>query len=163
VVARATTVTLCFAPGDVGEIEVPAGVGTLGLGSTGPGAGSGSWFGRGKKISTVRQSKAEVKGPLDKDIIRRIVRAHNYDVRDCYNRGLVEDPSLAGKVSIQFSVGPRGSVRVATVAGSTLRDENVAKCIAKVVKRWTFPKPEGGGMIVVPFVLELDDRGSGDY
>jgi hypothetical protein len=162
---RLTTVTLCFAPGDVGEVEVPAPGTGIGLGSgpghgsasTGSGLGGGSGFGgRGKSVPRVRQSKAEVKGSLDKDIIRRIVRAHINEVRYCYNQGLVRDPTLAGKVSIQFTIGASGSVAVATVADSTLSDEKVASCIAKAVKRWTFPKPTGGGAVVVtyPFVLE---------
>jgi hypothetical protein len=155
---RVTTVTLCFAPGDVGEVEVSGGMGTIGLGSgSGVAKGSGSGFGgRGKKLPQVRQTKAEVKGSLDKDIIRRIVRAHLNEVRYCYNQGLVRDPALSGKVSIQFTISGSGSVSVATVASSTLSDENVASCIAKAVKRWTFPKPEGGGAVVVtyPFVLE---------
>jgi outer membrane biosynthesis protein TonB len=151
----------------VGEVEVPAhgtGIGTIGLGSgpgsgsTGPGSGStGSGFGgRGKSVPRVRQSKAAVTGSLDKDIIRRIVRAHINEVRYCYNQGLTRDPALAGKVSIQFTIAASGKVSVATVADSTLSDENVANCIAKAVKRWTFPKPTGGGVVVVtyPFVLE---------
>jgi hypothetical protein len=173
---QVTTVTLCFAPGDVGEVEAPAGVGglggtgfglgtgtgtgtgTIGLGSAGPASAStGSGLGaRGKRIPTVRQSKAEVKGSLDKDIIRRIVRAHINEVRYCYNQGLVKDPSLSGKVSIQFSIAPSGSVSEAKVTDSTLEDGAVANCIAKAVKRWSFPKPVGGGAVIVtyPFVLE---------
>jgi TonB family protein len=164
---RLTTMTLCFAPGDVGEVEVPApgiGIGTIGLGSghgsasTGSGFGSGGsgLGGRGTRVPRVRQSKAEVKGSLDKDIIRRIIRAHINEVRYCYEQGLARDPALSGKVSIQFTIDTTGSVSAATVADSTLSDEKVASCIAKAVKRWTFPKPTGGGSVVVtyPFVLE---------
>jgi hypothetical protein len=166
---RVTTVTLCFAPGDVAEIETPAAVGTIGLGSTGLGAsggtgsgfgtgsGSGSGFGgRGKRVPQVRQAKAEVKGSLDKDIIRRIVRAHINEVRYCYNQGLAKDPSLKGRVAVQFAISPSGSVSTTKVTDNTLADEAVGDCIAKAVKRWTFPKPEGGGVVLVtyPFVLE---------
>ncbi len=164
----AHALTLCFAPGDVGQHTVAAG--TIGLGSTGLigkgggggtgsgyGRGSGAGFGgRGKRVPRVRASKATVKGALDKDIIRRIVRAHINEVRYCYNQGLVRDPSLKGKVSIQFTIGPTGKVPAAVVASHTLADEKVANCIAKAVKRWKFPKPTGGGNVVVtyPFTLE---------
>ena len=42
------------------------------------------------------------------------------------------------------------------VAQSDLPDKAVANCIAASVKLWVFPKPEGGGNVVVtyPFVLE---------
>lgn len=146
------------------------GEGTIGLGNTGLigkgggggtgsgyGRGSGAGFGgRGKRVPQVRQAKATIKGTMDKDIIRRIVRAHINEVRYCYNQGLARDPNLKGRVSIQFNIGPTGGVNVAVVAESTVKDSNVSNCIAKAVKRWTFPKPPGGGSAVVtyPFVLE---------
>jgi outer membrane biosynthesis protein TonB len=154
-------VTLCFAPGDVDELEVaatPAEV-TVGLGS-GPGSPPTPTtpilldpF--PSKIPKVKPSTATVTGSLDKDIIRRIVRAHINEVRYCYNQGLARDPSLSGKVSIQFTISTTGSVAVSKVADSTIADEGVSNCIAKAVKRWTFPKPTGGIVVVTyPFVLE---------
>jgi TonB family protein len=157
------TIALCFAPADLAEVA--GGSGSIGLGSvgligkgggggTGTGFG-GSGFGSGK-VPRVKQAVAEVKGSLDKDIIRRIVRAHINEIRYCYNQGLVKDPKLEGKVTIQFTIGPAGSVPVAVVSDSTVSDEAVGMCAAKAVKRWKFPKPEGGGNVVVtyPFVLE---------
>ncbi len=146
------------------------GEGTIGLGNTGligkgGGGGTGSGYGRGsgagfggkgKRVPRVRQAKANVKGALDKDIIRRIVRNHLNEVRYCYNQGLVRNPNLKGRVKVQFTIGPTGKVPVAVVQESTLKDRNVAQCVAKAVKRWKFPKPRGGGNVVVsyPFVLE---------
>jgi len=166
VVGQTTSLTLCFAPEDVVEIEtVTAGLGGLGLGSSsggGSGLGSsgfstGGGFGTGgRRVPQVRQAKATIKGTMDKDIVRRIVRAHINEVRYCYNQGLARDPDLKGRVTIQFNIGPTGSVPVAVVADSTVKDTSVGNCIAKAVKRWTFPKPPGGGSAVVtyPFVLE---------
>jgi hypothetical protein len=41
-------------------------------------------------------------------------------------------------------------------AESTLADAEVGNCIAKAMRDWKFPKPEGGGNVVVtyPFVLQ---------
>lgn len=146
------------------------GEGTIGLGNTGligkgGGGGTGSGYGRGSgagfggrgtRVPRVRQAKATVKGGLDKDIIRRIVRTHINEVRYCYNQGLARDPNLKGRVAVQFTIGPSGKVPVAVVAQTSLKDKNVANCVAKAVKRWKFPKPPGGGNAVVtyPFVLE---------
>jgi TonB family protein len=110
----------------------------------------------GYRSPKVRQAKADVKGTMDKDIIRRIVRANINDVRLCYNQGLVKNPALKGRVSIQFTIAPSGKVAVSIVQESTLSDAAVGQCIAKAVKRWSFPPPEGGGNVVVeyPFILE---------
>lgn len=151
--------------GGGGTGEGTIGLGNVGLIGKGGGGGTGSGYGRGSgagfggrgtRVPRVRQAKADVKGALDKDIIRRVVRAHINEVRGCYNQGLVRDPNLKGRVSVQFTIGPTGNVPVAVVQESSIKDNSVAQCIAKAVKRWKFPKPDGGGNVVVtyPFVLE---------
>ena len=145
------------------------GEGTIGLGDTGLigkgdeagtgsgyGRGAGAGFGgRGTAVPTVRQAKATVSGALDRDIIRRIVRAHINEVRSCYNQGLARDPGLGGRVAINFTIDGDGKVSAAVVSESTLTDAAVATCIAGAVKRWAFPKPKGGTVeVTYPFVLE---------
>ncbi|MEM7157159.1 MAG: AgmX/PglI C-terminal domain-containing protein [Myxococcota bacterium] len=162
-------VVLCFSPSAVSENAGSPGGGTIGLGSTGligrgTGGGTGSGYGRGsgagfggrgKRVPRVRQAKAKVVGSLDKDIIRRIVRAHINEVRSCYNKGLTKDPTLEGRVAINFVITSAGKVGSSVVEADSMGDPQVAKCIAKAVKRWKFPKPRGGGNVIVtyPFVM----------
>ncbi len=145
------------------------GEGTIGLGNTGligkgGGGGSGSGYGRGsgagfggrgKRVPRVQQAKATVTGGLDKDVIRRIVRAHINQIRSCYNAGLAKDPKLAGTVEIEFVIDGTGKVSEATVK-QHLADKAVGECVAKAIERWAFPQPTGGGSVRVkyPFVLE---------
>jgi hypothetical protein len=145
--------------------------GTIALGNTGligkgGGGGSGSGYGRGSgagfggrgtSVPTVRQAKAEVQGGLDKDIIRRIVRAHINEIRYCYNQALRRDPWAKGRVAIQFTIGSTGKVPSAVVRETTMKDAGVGNCMAQAVRRWTFPKPTTASVIVTyPFVLEPD-------
>ena len=139
--------------GGTGEGTIGLGnVGLIGKGSSGHGTGHGSGA---TKVPKVRASKATVKGSLDKEIIRRIVRAHINEVRYCYNKALSKDPALEGRVKVKFTIAATGAVTAAEVADSTVGDESVGTCIAKAAKRWKFPKPIGGGIVVVtyPFVL----------
>ena len=141
------------------------GLGSLGLiGKGGGGGGTGSGYGRGAgagfggrgtRVPTVRQAYAQVQGSLDKDIIRRIVRAHINEVRYCYNQALAKDPNAKGRVSVHFTIDANGKITAAQVTESTLTDAAVGVCIARAVKGWTFPKPMGGLVTVTyPFVLE---------
>ena len=133
-----------------------AGFGAGGGSGSGYGRGGGAGFGgRGSRVPMIRHARATVTGSLDKVIIRRIVRAHHNEVRHCYNQGLIGDPGLAGRVVIQFVIDALGQVAVAMVEKSELPDETVGQCITKAVKRWRFPKTEGGKPVVVhyPFVL----------
>ncbi len=152
-----------------GRLGGGTGEGTVGLGKTGliggGGSGSGDKYGRGTgtgfsdrggRVPKVHAAKATVQGALDKDIVRRIVRAHINEVRHCYNQGLAKDKSLKGRVAVQFTIGGSGKVPTAVVANTTVKDSSVGNCIAKAVRRWKFPKPHGGGSVIVtyPFVLE---------
>jgi hypothetical protein len=98
---------------------------------------------------------SEQRGAIDRDIIRRIVRANINEVRDCYNVGLGRDPTLAGRVSIDFVISGDGSVSSAMVKEDTLADPSVGQCIAKAVETWEFPKPKGGGNVVVTYPFNL--------
>jgi len=153
-------------PAPVARMLGATGEGTIGLGNVGligkgGGDGTGSGYGRGsgavsgKRVPRVRQGKATVGPALDRDIIRRIVRAHINEVRHCYNQGLARDPDLSGDVKVKFTIAATGKVQSASVKSTTLSDPNVANCVAKAVKRWKFPKPHGGAKVNVtyPFVL----------
>jgi tetratricopeptide (TPR) repeat protein len=146
------------------------GEGTVGLGNLGTiGRGSGSIGAYGSKSGTLRNRRssapitvpgtAEVRGSLDKEIIRRIIRRHINEVKFCYERELTRNPSLQGRVMIQFTIGPLGNVPAALVQNSTMNSPSVEQCIASAVRRWEFPRPPGGGIVIVsyPFVLKTDD------
>ncbi|MDC0671567.1 VIT domain-containing protein [Nannocystis radixulma] len=140
------------------------GLGNVGLIGKGGGGGYGSGYGRGAgagfggrgtRVPTVRQAKAEVTGSLDRDLIRRVVRAHVAEVRACYEQGLQRDPNLRGRVSLDIRIDGHGAVDSASVAEDTLTDPNVGTCIAAAVRRWRFPGNPGGLVTVrYPFVLE---------
>lgn len=148
------------------------GMGVMGLGNTGligknavdgkgtgygPRGGKGTGFG-GKEKKTIRVrsgSKIKLTGALDKSVIRRIIRGHINEVRACYNQGLVRNPNLSGRVAVQFLITNTGKVGSAAVNSSNLPDKKTEACIVKAVKRWKFPRPQGGGnvMVTYPFVL----------
>jgi hypothetical protein len=105
--------------------------------------------------ANVRAGKATVQGKLDKDIIRRIVRAHFNEVKYCYRQGLLRRPNLAGRVAIQFVISSEGKVVSAVPSSSTLQDPGVATCITQAARRWSFPRPEEGVVLVTyPFIFE---------
>lgn len=97
-----------------------------------------------------------VVGALDKDVIRRVVRAHINEIRDCYNLGLATDPALAGRIAIEFVIGPSGAVEQATATDTTgFADPAVPNCIADAILTWTFPEPRGGARVTVSYPFNL--------
>ncbi|HNN53998.1 MAG TPA: AgmX/PglI C-terminal domain-containing protein [Pseudomonadota bacterium] len=148
--------------GGTGEGTIGLGnLGTIGKGGgggglSGYGRGAGGLGGRRASAPDVVPGTAEVRGSLDKEIIRRIIRRHINEVKFCYERELVRTPGLLGRVMIQFTIAGTGQVVASLVQSSTLNSMPVEQCIAQAVRRWEFPKPQGGGIVVVtyPFVLK---------
>lgn len=137
--------------GNIGTIGHGAGGGT----GSGYGRGAGGFRGRNAKVPRIRTGNADVRGSLSKEVIRRIIRRHINEVRFCYEQELNARPDLEGRVSVKFIISATGQVQTAMVADSSLGNAKAEQCISSAVARWTFPAPDGGGIVVVtyPFVL----------
>ena len=105
----------------------------------------------------IRQSGLQVTGAIERDVVRRIMRAHINELRYCYERELQKNPALAGRVEVGFVIDAGGRVTAANVLKDTMGDPTVGVCAAGAMRRWTFPKPEGGGIvkIVAPLVFTV--------
>lgn len=143
------------------------GPGTGGLGIGGgpqtrrPGAGGSIEIGgRGRDRAAPPSGPIRVSDGLPRDVVAKVIRAHFNEIKFCYERVLQHREGLAGKVAVQFTIGPTGEVLEAAVAESTLADSEVEDCMLSRVKRWKFPEPAGGGTVEVnhPWIF----RGAGD-
>jgi hypothetical protein len=111
---------------------------------------------QGEAVPQVDLRQPTVHGPLDLDLVRRIVRAHRQEVLGCYKAGLSKNPSLSGEVTIAFTISATGKVSKSAAADSnSFTDQTVTNCVVKAVKRWTFPKPRGGGEVQVSHAFGL--------
>ncbi len=155
---RATQVTLAIvlhSPFGYGSLG-PGGYGLMGSGPGGGGTalgglgGSGGGYGKTRtgKTPTVRPGNSSVKGALDKDIIRRVIRRHLPQIRHCYEKELQLTPTLAGKVQTSFTIDSHGLVARVTTAGIS---SAVSQCVRRVLRSMRFPKPAGGGTVTVSY------------
>lgn len=152
--------------GGGGFSETSIGVGNIGTMGRGSGEG-GSNYGRGVsrygersgKIPQVIPGKPIVSGSLDMETIRRIIRQHQAEYKYCYEKQLNIKRDLAGKVTVKFTIAGNGSVIAASVDESTMGDREVENCLVDKIKRWVFPEPKGGGIVIVkyPFVFKASD------
>ncbi len=140
-----------------------ASVGLGALGTRGKGGGGSGDYGRsagrlGKKKKRdieISPGNVLVMGSLPKDIIRRIIKQHLAQIRYCYEKELVRTPGMFGKVATQFTISGQGRVIDAKVTRSTLGNRVVEGCVTQKIRTWKFPKPKGGGIVIVnyPFVF----------
>jgi TonB family protein len=75
--------------------------------------------------------------------IQKVMRANFSSFRKCYEKGLADDPKLAGRVTVRFVIDLDGTVSSASGA-SDFADHEIDTCVVGVVKKLVFPKPEGG-------------------
>lgn len=141
-------------------------VGTLGIGKVGTrgrgtgngryGSGTGGLGKGGDRTVGIAQGNPIIMGSLDKEIIRRVVKSHMSQIKYCYETELTKNPGLSGKVTMKWVISGSGSVQSSSVADSSLKNKSVENCISRKIRTWKFPKPKGGGIVVVnyPFVLK---------
>lgn len=173
----------------IGEAAGLEGMGMFGTGSHGGGTGDGliglggplrtfghgtgadgaqSGYGRmagalhrrpGPKAPDILIGDGSVRGSLDKEIIRRIVRRHVNEVKFCYEQELTKQPALAGRIVVQFMISGNGQVLSSVLQSSSMKNTTVERCTVQAVRRWQFPAPMGGGLVTVSYPFSLTPAG----
>jgi TonB family protein len=156
----------------IGQAYGVGGLGLVGSGSSGGGTGEhtigggtlgtvGKYGSDGKraKAPDVIPGQANVRGQLDKDLIGRIIRRHINEVRYCYEQELTKLPGLGGRIMVQFTIAASGQVIASVLQNSTVANARVENCVVQAVRRWEFPKPNGGGIVIVSYPFVLTPKG----
>ncbi len=68
--------------------------------------------------------------------------------RSCYNKGLANDPSMAGKIVLAIKIAPNGDVNDVSKVGGSGLSSDVEQCIIKRARGGTFDAPGGGGSTI---------------
>ena len=88
--------------------------------------------------------------------ITKVVASRSRHFTRCYEKELMRNPELAGKVTLEWVVDINGRVQKgsARIQASTFRSSAVERCLIRVIYRLKFPKPDGGQCVIrYPFVF----------
>jgi TonB family protein len=144
--------------GGTGDTVGIGGIGTKGRGGGTASYGSGVGVLGGKQSVDVGITSSEplVMGSLDKELIRQVIQRNRSQIRFCYESQLTKYPKLGGKVAVKFVINAEGRVVSSDVAQSTAGNAELESCVAGRVRTWQFPKPKGGGVVIVtyPFIFK---------
>lgn len=157
-----------YGTGGLGLVGTGSGGGGTGEGTISKGDRNGSAYGRGAgglggrraKAPDVIPGKASVRGSLDAEIVRRIVRRHLNEVKYCYEQELTTKPELGGRLLVQFTIAASGQVIASVLESSTMGNARVENCAVQAVRRWEFPHPPGGSLVIVSYPFVLTPGGS---
>ncbi|HMK73282.1 MAG TPA: AgmX/PglI C-terminal domain-containing protein [Myxococcaceae bacterium] len=82
--------------------------------------------------------------PFTPDSITQVVRAHQPEIQECYEKMLaMRKEKLQGKLLTRFLITPAGTAKSAQVLkkGTTLKDKDLDACVVGVLQGMVFPKP----------------------
>lgn len=123
------------------------------------GGGAGGGMGFATRTSTPPGSAAHVRiinviaDPADPtDGLKRTIIRSKARLEMCYQRRLVQAPSLKGRVILEFFVDTQGSPSPVTV--SETPDAQLGTCMAQAVRALAYPKPEGTTTLKIPIDLQ---------
>ena len=171
----AATGDLAAALANTGGIDANGSAGTFRGRTGGGGSGEGGKLGalksqgggKAKEGGTVteRRVRGTIKtgsggdiggtGDFDSNLVQREIKKRLRAIKTCYEKALKTDPTLAGKVAVEFTIEQRGTVSGARAVENTSGSPALATCITSTVKRFRFnPGPTGGSVkFKYPFVF----------
>ena len=113
-----------------------------------------------KKGSFIIQKPESIEGAAssnakrDNDAINAIVSSHKASIRMSYEKYLKRDPTLAGKITVRFTIASSGSIALVTVVDNTTGNRDLEQEIIRKIRMWHFEEiPDGDVTVTYPFVF----------
>lgn len=123
------------------------GIGALGVGNIGKGRVGGT-------VTHAMARSVQAQGTIDKDAVAKVINSHLHEVSSCYERALLKETGLAGKIVLEWNISTAGTVTFAKTKSSTMKSASVEQCILGALKGWKFPPAKGAGVVIsYPFMF----------
>jgi len=88
-------------------------------------------------------------GSVDKGSVADVFKRRQGALRHCYEKRLAVNQALAGRVRLQFTIGPGGRVTDIALRDNSSGDAELGRCLVERVKEWPFPRPQNGSVTFV--------------
>jgi hypothetical protein len=86
-------------------------------------------------------------GNFDESLVVSMIRGRQSAFRRCYETAMNDDPTLGGRITVQFSIQPQGNVSGARATENSTGHAGLSQCVVRVFSglRWR-QGPEGGSI-----------------
>lgn len=106
------------------------------------------------------KAKISIRGGMSREAVLKVVNAHLDEVRDCYERELLHNPGISGKILMEWLIQLDGTVRYAKVKFTNIgHSSDLHTCLQAQVVTWNFPRPKGGEEVLVTFPFLFESMG----
>lgn len=148
--------------GVIGTLKASGGklqaAGIEGVKTQGRGFGTGSGYGvqgikgsagtrgiGGAVIGAPQLMKINRTEGLDRKQVMEVVKAYLAEIQQCYERSLLSEPGIAGRVEYEWNINPKGIVQWAKVKKSDIRGgDSLNGCVTSIFKKMKFPVAKNG-------------------
>lgn len=113
---------------------------------------------RGDGTAVDSSGEFTAQGGLDKESVKRAIAAYRKDIRTCYERSLLTNPKISGRVSYKWEISPAGPVNWINVQKSTLNSNTLVSCVQDVIKGINFPRASNGQKTIVIYPFEFQSK-----
>lgn len=158
---------------------IGGGVGT-GIGTgVGPGVSRGGTGGRRKDTAEIIKEKKDVivteaekekaqrrdsetlasLRKRDESEIYKTIMSYIGGLKYLYNNALRKDATLKGKISVKILVGQDGKVKEATMASTTLNNQELEEAMISRIQKWKFPELQGGEDFPITYTFDFSPVG----
>lgn len=109
------------------------------------------------KVGAAKGSAVGGSGDFDASKVLEMVRSRMSAIKSCYDRALRSNPKAEGRVRVEFTIQPNGTVTNARALENTTGSDEVANCVTSTVSRFRFSDGPSGGSVTFsyPFVFQL--------
>ncbi len=96
-------------------------------------------------------------GKLAPSLVERTVASGRYQIRLCYELALRRNQAAQGAMEWKWRIDSQGKISGIDLLRSSIKDEELVRCVRDKIASWRFPKPAGGSVEVrYPFEFSRD-------
>ncbi len=123
-------------------------VGGSGFGTAGLGAGTGKRGVKGGVVGKPSLSTGSGNGRtegLSREQVLKAMQAYLGKIQSCYERSLLSDPNLSGRIEFEWNIASSGTVKNVDIKkNSVAGGEQLGDCVSGVIKSIKFPTATNG-------------------
>ncbi len=113
-----------------------------------------------KKVMGMVQARlnksVKIRGGMSREDVKRVIEQHLDDITYCYETALISNPSIKGKITMEWKILMSGAVGEVRIKSSTVKSPEIYGCIKSAIKTWQFPRPVGNEVVVsYPFIFDI--------
>ena len=113
-----------------------------------------------KKVMGMVQARlnksVRIRGGMSREEVKRVIEQHLDEITYCYETALISNPSIKGKITMEWKILMTGKVGEVRIKSSTIKSPEIYSCIKSAIKTWQFPKPVGNEVVVsYPFIFDI--------